>query len=167
MRRQGHSLQQRGPVGHDVQLWLDRLLYREFDQESLSVLADRVVVVPGPLQALKLEKADRQTDLETFPRCECGALLRPGVVWFGEPLPLDVLSQAERIARSARIVLVAGTSSMVYPAAALPRIAQDAGAFIVEINPDPTPLSPYVDERLAGPAGEVLPLIAAAAGAPL
>jgi len=47
------------------------------------------------------------------------------------------------------------------------QMAQDAGAFIVEINPDPTPLSPYVDERLAGPAGEVLPLIAAAAGAPL
>jgi NAD-dependent deacetylase len=94
-------------------------------------------------------------------------LLRPAVVWFGEPLPLDVLSRAEGIARTARIVLVAGTSSLVYPAASLPRIAQEAGAFVVEINPEPTPLSPFVDERLPGPAGEVLPLIAAAVGAPL
>jgi len=132
----------------------------------------RVLRLHGTLWRLRCsaegtEFDDRQTDLATLPRCECGALLRPAVVWFGEPLPLDVLSRAEGIARTARIVLVAGTSSLVYPAASLPRIAQEAGAFVVEINPEPTPLSPFVDERLPGPAGEVLPLIAAAVGAPL
>jgi NAD-dependent deacetylase len=132
----------------------------------------RVLRLHGTLWRLRCsvegkEFEDRQTDLEALPRCDCGALLRPAVVWFGEALPFDVLTRAENIARTARIVLVAGTSSMVYPAASLPRIAQAAGAFVVEINPEPTPLTPFVDERLPGPAGEVLPLIAAAVGAPL
>ncbi len=98
------------------------------------------------------------------PRCECGAMLRPGVVWFGEPLPADALARAERAARDCSLALVAGTSSVVYPAAALPRIAREHGAHVVEINPEPTPLSPHVDERLAGPAGEVLPRLVRAIG---
>jgi len=89
-------------------------------------------------------------------------MLRPGVVWFGEGLPAEALIEAEQAARNARVVLVAGTSSLVYPAAALPTIAREAGAYVVEINPEATPLSSRVDEHLAGPAGEILPLLAAA-----
>ena len=100
------------------------------------------------------------------PRCECGALLRPAVVWFGEPLPMEILEAAEEAARSAKLMLVAGTSSLVYPAAALPQIARSAGAYIVEINPEPTPLSPHANERLPGKAGEILPLLVANAGIP-
>jgi NAD-dependent deacetylase len=88
------------------------------------------------------------------------------VVWFGEALPMEILSEAEKAARSAKLMLVAGTSSLVYPAAALPQIAQSAGAYIVEINPEPTPLTSYANERLAGPAGEILPLLVANAGIP-
>jgi NAD-dependent deacetylase len=108
---------------------------------------------------------DRRGDLgELPPRCSCGAMLRPAVVWFGEPLPMEILKQAENETRSAALLIVAGTSSLVYPAAALPQIAQSNGAYVVEVNPEPTPLSPLADERLAGKAGEILPHLAAAAG---
>ena len=65
--------------------------------------------------------------------------------------------------RAARVVLVVGTSSLVYPAAALPQIAKASGAYVVEVNPEPTPLSAEVDERLAGPAGAIVPALAEAA----
>ena len=98
------------------------------------------------------------------PSCACGGLLRPGVVWFGESLPPEALSRAEHAARQARLVLVAGTSSMVYPTAALPDLARASGAYVVEINPERTPLTSVVDEHLGGPAGTLLPALAATAG---
>jgi NAD-dependent deacetylase len=101
------------------------------------------------------------------PKCECGGMLRPGVVWFGESLPVQAIERADRASRAAALVLVIGTSSLVYPAAALPQVARSAGAFVVEVNPEPTPLSPQVDERLAGPAGEIVPALATAAGVEL
>ena len=111
------------------------------------------------------EHEDGRLDLGPLPpHCECGALLRPGVVWFGESLPADTLGEASRAARTARLVLVAGTSSLVYPAASLPRIARAGGAYVVEINPEETPLSPMVDEHLQGSAGTVLPMLAASLG---
>lgn len=132
----------------------------------------RMVRLHGSLWLLRCtregtEREDLRTDLGDLPpRCECGAMLRPGVVWFGESLPVDALAAAERAVREAALVLVAGTSSMVYPAAALPQVARAAGAHVVEINPEPTPLTASVDEHLAGPAGTILPAIAAAAEAP-
>jgi NAD-dependent deacetylase len=84
------------------------------------------------------------------------------VVWFGEPLPPDALGAALQQAREADLVLVVGTSSRVYPAAELPRTARAHGAYVVEINPEPTPLE--ADERFPGPAGRVLPSLLRAAG---
>jgi NAD-dependent deacetylase len=86
------------------------------------------------------------------------------VVWFGEGLSVESLHRAERAASEARLVIVAGTSSLVYPAASLPLVARRAGAFVVEVNPEPTPLTPTADEHYAAAAGEVLPLMARAAG---
>lgn len=107
---------------------------------------------------------DEREDLGTLPpSCECGGMLRPGVVWFGESLPSDAIERADRASRAARVVLVVGTSSLVYPAAALPQIARASGAYVVEVNPEPTPLSAEVDERLAGPAGAIVPALAEAA----
>ncbi len=132
----------------------------------------RVVRLHGSLWRLRCmrdgeETDDTRADLGPLPpRCACGALLRPGVVWFGEPLPEDALAEATSAARAARVVVVAGTSSLVYPAAGLPRIASDAGAFVVEVNPEPTPLSDLADERIEGPAGVVLPRLVEAAGIP-
>ena len=103
-------------------------------------------------------------DLDTPPRCACGGRRRPGVVWFGEALPAEAIESATDAATGADIVLVAGTSSMVYPAAVLPEIARRAGAHTVEINPERTGLSDRVDERIAGPSGAVFPALLDAAG---
>jgi NAD-dependent deacetylase len=92
------------------------------------------------------------------PRCPCGAVLRPDVVLFGEPLPAQAVDRAVDLARSCDLMLVVGTSMVVYPAAALPYRSLRDGASVVEINTAPTPLT---DEpgvlSLRGPAGEVLP----------
>ena len=92
------------------------------------------------------------------PRCpQCGSVLRPDVVFFGESLPAEALPRAIEAAQACDVMLVVGTSGVVYPAASLPGLAKDAGAFIVEINPQPTPLSPLADVVLRQPAGEALP----------
>jgi NAD-dependent deacetylase len=88
------------------------------------------------------------------PRCACGALLRPDVVWFGEPLDPDTLDAAERAAAEADVLLAIGTSAQVYPAAALIPRARHAGALTVEVNPEPS--SAAVDVRLRMSADEAL-----------
>jgi NAD-dependent deacetylase len=99
------------------------------------------------------------------PLCStCGALLRPAVVWFEEALPVAEFGRAQSAANAAALVLVAGTSSLVHPAASLPVTALSAGAYVVEINPETTPLSSMASEHLAGPAGTVLPALLNAAG---
>jgi NAD-dependent deacetylase len=114
----------------------------------------------GTLKATWDEPADGQP-----PRCAvCGAFLRPDVVWFEEMLPADALARAEAAARACDILLVVGTSAEVYPAAALPHYAQQAGAIVVEINPGVTALTPRADYALRGNAGVVLPALVAAAG---
>src|SRR6266702_768430 len=100
---------------------------------------------------------DRRTPLPKLPpHCGCGSIARPGVVWFGEPLG-EVWAEAEHAAREAQVLLVVGTSAIVYPAANLAPIAKSAGARVIEINPDETSLSAPVDLSLRGPAGEILP----------
>lgn len=101
---------------------------------------------------------DRRVPLpEIPPCCECGALLRPDVVWFGEMLPEEAISGAQDAARAASLFLVIGTSAVVYPAAALPALAADSGAMVVEINPEATPISGAMDEVIRGPASVILP----------
>ena len=98
------------------------------------------------------------------PRCpRCGAFLRPDVVWFEEMLPADALAAAEDAARRCDVLIVAGTSAEVYPAAALPEAALARGARVVEVNPNETPLSAYANDVLRGPSGVVLPALVAAA----
>jgi NAD-dependent deacetylase len=104
------------------------------------------------------EVSEFTDDGKTPPRCpRCNALLRPGVVWFGESLPRAALERAEAAAESCQVVLSIGTSSLVHPAAGLPHLAKRSGALLVEINPNPTPLTPFADHVLAGPAGQILP----------
>jgi NAD-dependent deacetylase len=101
------------------------------------------------------------------PRCpRCGAFLRPDVVWFDEMLPADALARAENEARRADLMIVAGTSAEVHPAASLPLIAKAAGALVVEINPNPTPLSRLADHALRERAGVALPALVDAAWPP-
>ena len=108
------------------------------------------------------EEEDRRPSLpEIPPRCACGGMLRPGVVWFGEALPPPVWRAAEAAARSCDLLLVIGTSAVVYPAAGLAHLAKSSGARVVEINISETPLSREIDEFLLGPSGELLPRLIA------
>jgi NAD-dependent deacetylase len=106
-------------------------------------------------------RENQETPLsEIPPRCpECGAMLRPHVVWFGESLEPAVIQQAFALSSSCEVMFVVGTSAVVQPAASLPITAADAGAKIVEINPNPTPLTVYADFSFRGNSGEILPLI--------
>lgn len=91
------------------------------------------------------------------PRCACGGLIRPDVVWFGELLPEEPWRAGVRSAESAQVFFAVGTSAVVYPAAEIPRIAKRSGAYLVEINIERTELSPFADEVLIGKSGEILP----------
>jgi len=97
-------------------------------------------------------------DTESVPCCkECGGLLRPDVVWFGEALPRDQLEAAVESARSCEVFLSIGTSGVVQPAASLAFAAHNRGAVVVEINAEPTPLSSKANYVFHGKSGEVLP----------
>jgi NAD-dependent deacetylase len=89
---------------------------------------------------------------------DCGGHLRPDVVLFGELLPAGAFESAAAAAQNCDLCFVVGTSAVVYPAAAIPQIARAAGAYVVEVNPERTPLSDLCDEVLTGKAGEILPL---------
>lgn len=94
------------------------------------------------------------------PRCsKCNGLIRPDVVWFGELLPEDEWEASVSAAGSAEVFLSIGTSGVVYPAASIPLLAKQQGAYVVEINPESTPLTSHVDEFIAGAAGIVLPAL--------
>ncbi len=93
---------------------------------------------------------------ESSPKCECGGLIRPDVVWFGEMLPATEFSNSEKAARECDILFSVGTSSIVFPAAYIPYEAVDSGKYVVEINPDETELSRAANEVYRGKSGEVL-----------
>ena len=98
------------------------------------------------------------------PLCpNCGSPLRPDVVLFGEALPVAGLEAASGAARSCDLLLSVGTSGLVYPAASLPYEALEGGALVVEVNPEPTPLSASAGFSLRRRAGEVLPELVRAA----
>jgi NAD-dependent deacetylase len=89
----------------------------------------------------------------------CRGRFRPAVVWFGESLPPDLLGRATRAAAGCDLLLAVGTSALVYPAAGLIETALHAGAYLIEVNPEPTPFSRFVHLRLAAPAGEAVPAL--------
>jgi NAD-dependent deacetylase len=96
---------------------------------------------------------------DPVPVCSCGALLRPDVVWFGEALDERRIDLAVRAAQRCQVFLAVGTSALVYPAAGLPLVAARAGALVVEINVDDTPLTPHAGLVLRAKAAEVLPTL--------
>lgn len=98
-----------------------------------------------------------------LPECAaCGAPLRPDVVWFGEPIPSGPMLRAADAASHCDLFLSIGTSALVYPAAGLAEAALGAGATVIEINPNPTDLTPHAHLALQGPSGQLLPALLAA-----
>jgi NAD-dependent deacetylase len=96
---------------------------------------------------------------KTPPSCECGGLIRPGIVWFGEQLPDEPWQAAVEAVACADIVVVVGTSGVVYPAAGLPEVALARGAVVIEVNPEPTPLSEAATAYIRQSAGAALPTL--------
>jgi NAD-dependent deacetylase len=100
------------------------------------------------------------TSRETLPRCsQCGALLRPDVVWFGEMLDENVLAAATEAAVAAHVCLVVGTSALVHPAGSLPLLTRARGGIVIEVNPESTPLTAISEISIRGRAAEVVPVI--------
>jgi len=94
-----------------------------------------------------------------IPKCKCGGLIRPDVVWFGEFLPADQFQLSEKAARNCDMFFIVGTSAIVYPAASLVHVAKSNGAFLVELNIEETEASSLADVSLFGESGKVLPQI--------
>ena len=137
----------------------------------------RLVELHGSIHRLRCFEEDRAlaadeaaaatSSRQRPPRCaRCGGFLRPDVVWFGEQLDPRALDRALRALRSCDVFLSVGTSSLVEPAASLALESSARGALLVEVNPEPTILTPRVDLALFGRAGEVLPTLVAAAWPP-
>lgn len=97
-------------------------------------------------------------DSDKIPNCpKCNGLIRPDVVWFGELLAEDVIRRAQELSAAAEIFFSVGTSSTVEPAASLPYLAKGNGAYLVEINPEKTPLSDVAEESIQTEADVYLP----------
>jgi NAD-dependent deacetylase len=94
---------------------------------------------------------------EGIPRCECGKVLKPDVVFFGEAIPAEALNRSFQMASFSEALMVVGTSALVSPANTIPAIAKDRGAKIIEINLEPTHLTETItDVFLQGKAGEII-----------
>jgi NAD-dependent deacetylase len=126
----------------------------------------RVVELHGSLWRVRCtgcgrEREDRTAPLpELPPRCpECGAMERPDVVWFGEALPAEAFLVAEAAAKVCEVLVVVGTSAVVYPAAGLVAVAAAVGAKVIEVNPEASALAHLADVTLRGPAGAMLPQV--------
>jgi NAD-dependent deacetylase len=127
--------------------------------------SQNIIELHGNIHRTKCFKEDTPApnwldDGQVPPRCpRCNSYLRPDVVWFGEMLPPLALDESFRAAESSDVFLAIGTSGVVEPAASLPFVALRAGAFVVEINPESTPLSESATFRIAAPSGIALPAL--------
>ena len=103
---------------------------------------------------------NREVPLALLPHCHtCGGLLRPHIVWFGEALDEQVLANSFQTVESCDVMIIVGTSGLVYPAAMLTPAARANNAFVIEINLDPTPHSSVVSLSLQGRAKDIVPLL--------
>lgn len=127
--------------------------------------SNKLVEMHGSLWQVKCtvctHAREDRSELPELPECPvCGHLLRPGVVWFGEPLVPGVLKLAIDRISQAEVFLSIGTSNLVQPAASFHQLAKDHGAVTVEINLDPTPNTGLMDFALHGEAGKIVPTLA-------
>ncbi len=106
------------------------------------------------------EREDRRVPLPIPPRCDdCGGMLRPGVVWFGETIPPQAMAAATAAVENCDLLLVIGTSGVVYPAAGLAHLAKQCGAVVAEFNLESSGVAAWVDHFIAGGAERTVPLL--------
>ncbi len=124
-----------------------------------------VIELHGSIRRVRCLLCDYRQSLtelpqEIPPRCpRCGSLLRPDVVWFGEPLPEDAWRRAVELCGQADVILVVGTSGVVMPAGYLPYIVKRGGGKVIEVNIEPSAITPITDVFVSGKAGCALPAI--------
>ena len=125
----------------------------------------RVYELHGDIWKVRCVRCRRVTDnrdvpLTLLPQCEsCKGLLRPHIVWFGEALDREVLGAGISAVESCDLLLIVGTSGLIYPAAMLMPIAKAGGATIIEVNLDATPYSAHADFSFQGRAKDIVPLL--------
>ncbi len=103
---------------------------------------------------------------ERAPRCRaCGGLLKPATISFGQAMPLDVMARAQEAAETCDLLIAVGSSLVVEPAASIPRVAKAAGARLIIVNREPTPLDDIADAVVRGEIGAVLPTLVGVDGA--
>jgi NAD-dependent deacetylase len=152
---------------------LEAVITQNVDDLHQAAGSRRVIEFHGNARAIACVRCGDRTRLERppagagAPRCaRCGGVLRPLVVFFGEPIPPAAFAEARALAARCRTMLVVGTSATVAPASLLPLLAREAGANVVEVNLERTALSPLADLSFAGrSASEVLPEIVEAVSA--
>ncbi|MGA8575090.1 MAG: NAD-dependent protein deacylase [Candidatus Cybelea sp.] len=171
-RKAAHALAEPNP-GHDALVRLENaiadftLATQNVDSLHLRAGSRNVLELHGNLREARCNRCDARRPFETTGMPldaidhACGGRFRPQIVWFGESLPPAVWHEAEAAAARAEVILVVGTSAVVYPAAAL-ATHYNRRAFVAEINPEATPISDRVDCVLRGTAADLLPKILAA-----
>ncbi|HEX2979988.1 MAG TPA: NAD-dependent deacylase [Anaerolineaceae bacterium] len=157
--------------GHLALAWMERhvprftLITQNIDGLHQAAGSRNVIELHGNIHRARCITEDKiipnwDQNSSMPPHCpDCGGLLRPDVVWFGEPLPAGALANAVQASRECDIFISIGTSGLVEPAATLGFEALRAGAVAVEINPEPTPLTVYTRHYLDQPFGLILPAL--------
>jgi len=148
---------------------LDALVTQNIDGLHQGAGSERVVELHGNADRVVCERCRERTDAvpvreriddgELPPRCDCGGVLKPDVVLFGEPLSPTTIQPARTHAREADLLLAAGSSLSVEPAASLPRTAVRTGAVLVVVNLEQTPVSALADHELLADVTDVLPAL--------
>ena len=149
------------------QRWTDRmwLITQNVDGLHRAAGSQRLSEIHGNIWKVRCTgcgviSENRKIPLPLPPTCQlCRALLRPHIVWFGESLWEEDLRRCEEVLRACDLLLVIGTSGVVYPAAGFASVAKQAGAYVIEINLESTPQSDLVDLSLQGRAKDVVPLL--------
>lgn len=133
-------------------------LHRDAGSRKLSEIHGNIWMVR--CTACNRVAENRDVPIHILPFCHhCHGLLRPHIVWFGESLADEDLRHSYAALRSCSLCMIIGTSGIVYPAAGFASVAKESGAFVAEINLDPTPQSALVDVSLQGRAKDIVPLL--------
>lgn len=157
--------------GHEAMARMEELGYlkaiitQNIDNLHQEGGSKHVIEYHGNASRLECQKCGKEYANEDFdfslrvpPRCECEAILKPTVIFFGEAIPVKAMTESQILAENADVVIVAGTSAVVYPAAGIPLVARQSGAHIIECNIEKTGLTDqYTDIFIQGPTGETLP----------
>jgi len=141
---------------------LRALITQNVDGLHIRAGSTNIHEIHGDIWGLKCTSCEYKGRLESpaagIPTCpECSDNLRPDVVWFGESLDRDTISNVYNELEQADVCLVIGTSALVQPAATFPLIVKQRGGQLIEMNVEQTPLSSIVDFHVSGKAGEILP----------